>query len=101
MHCMMAPSKGSRVVRMVAGRRGPSAIPAGLLPCGLHAPFLDLGMQCCLHAQADFKLLKGQPRSFRSSETGTRQFCGDCGTQLFFLAADSPDEMETTIARQA
>jgi hypothetical protein len=48
--------------------------------------------------QDDFKLLSGEPKSYKTSGPGTRQFCGECGTQLFFLWAESPTEMETTIA---
>ena len=48
--------------------------------------------------QDDFKLLAGEPKSYKTSSTGTRQFCGECGTQLFFLSAESPAEMETSIA---
>jgi hypothetical protein len=34
--------------------------------------------------QADLVLEKGSPRSFNSSGTAHRDFCGDCGTGLFY-----------------
>lgn len=30
------------------------------------------------------KLTKGQPKTFRMSEVSSRNFCGDCGTGLFY-----------------
>lgn len=34
------------------------------------------------------------PRRYRSSARGTRHFCGECGTKLFFQADDAPDQLE-------
>lgn len=39
-------------------------------------------------------MLSGEARRFRSSERGTRHFCGACGTKLFFSADDVPDVIE-------
>jgi hypothetical protein len=33
---------------------------------------------------AAVKTLRGQPKIYRSSEHGTRHFCADCGTGLFY-----------------
>ena len=98
---MNESSYDTRAVSDAARRTGNSSVEHTLCDCAVHAHSFDHGMPRALHAQADFKLLRGQPKSFRSSETGTRQFCPDCGTQLFFLEAESPDEIETTIARHA
>lgn len=45
---------------------------------------------------ADFKILQGSPQRYRSSETATRSFCPNCGTQLTFRADDSPEIDVTT-----
>jgi len=34
-------------------------------------------------------LLRGEPRSYRSSERAVRQFCQECGSALFWLADGS------------
>lgn len=34
---------------------------------------------------ADFRITKGEPVVFNSSGTSFRQFCGTCGTPLFFV----------------
>ncbi|RYH64892.1 MAG: GFA family protein [Alcaligenaceae bacterium] len=43
-----------------------------------------------------FTLLQGSPRTYRSSETASRSFCRDCGTQLTFKADDLPEIDVTT-----
>lgn len=43
-----------------------------------------------------FRLLQGEPRSFRSSASAMRSFCGDCGTQLTFRSDGEP-EVDVTI----
>jgi len=40
---------------------------------------------------ANFKLTKGTPSIYESSETGRRNFCSKCGSQLFFSSIDEPD----------
>ena len=45
-----------------------------------------------------FSLVRGKPKTYRSSERGVRHFCGDCGTQLFFEPLDQPDHWEIGIA---
>lgn len=35
------------------------------------------------------KLTKGKPKTYRSSAKGRRDFCAECGTQLFFHGEDS------------
>lgn len=34
------------------------------------------------------RVMKGSPKVYRSSQHGRRQFCGDCGTGLFYLNED-------------
>jgi hypothetical protein len=45
---------------------------------------------------SEFRLLSGEPRSFRSSCNATRTFCPHCGTQLTFQSDDSPAEIDVT-----
>lgn len=40
----------------------------------------------------------GVPTEFRSSDHGTRGFCGFCGTALTFASTRFPDEIDVTIA---
>jgi hypothetical protein len=47
--------------------------------------------------KAGFRVLVGEPASFRSSEIGTRTFCPRCGTPLTFCSDQSPDELDLTI----
>jgi hypothetical protein len=34
----------------------------------------------------------------RSSDRGTRSFCGRCGTSLFFESSEYPDKLDVTLA---
>lgn len=47
---------------------------------------------------ADLVIEQGEPRRRRSSETGERWFCGDCGSPLAMWFADTPDLVDFTIA---
>jgi hypothetical protein len=47
--------------------------------------------------RAGFRLTKGQPRRYRSSECAFRHFCGDCGSPLFFESLDAPDDWEVLV----
>lgn len=47
-------------------------------------------------ATQDFRIAKGEPRRFASSDRATRSFCGDCGTALTFQATASPEEIDIT-----
>ena len=47
---------------------------------------------------AQFRIMGGQPKTFRSSPKVTRGFCPDCGTQLTFASDDLPDEIDVTTA---
>lgn len=38
------------------------------------------------------------PRTFRSSASAHRFFCGECGSPLAFQADDQPDQLDLTIA---
>jgi hypothetical protein len=43
-----------------------------------------------------FKLSKGEPARFRSSDHATRTFCSTCGTQISFTDDASPEETDVT-----
>jgi len=45
-----------------------------------------------------FQLSQGTPRSRRSSEIGTRTFCGGCGTQLTMQVDHQPEVIDVTLA---
>jgi len=47
---------------------------------------------------SDFRITKGEPTLFNSTEKGVRSFCARCGTQLIFQHADFPDEIDVTTA---
>ncbi len=42
--------------------------------------------------------LSGSPQSFRSSQGVVRQFCGACGSQLFYESISSPGTIDITTA---
>jgi len=42
----------------------------------------------------DFRIIKGEPTRFNSTERGVRSFCSRCGTQLAFQHVDFPDEID-------
>ena len=41
-----------------------------------------------MYAEDAFKVTKGQPKVYESSEHGRRHFCADCGTGLFYINAN-------------
>ncbi|MEZ5457950.1 MAG: GFA family protein [Steroidobacteraceae bacterium] len=41
-----------------------------------------------MYPDAAVKVTKGSPRTYQSSQHGRRQFCGDCGTGLFYRNAE-------------
>ena len=43
-----------------------------------------------------YRLLRGEPAHFRSSDHATRSFCPRCGTPLCFRSRRSPDEIDVT-----
>jgi hypothetical protein len=45
---------------------------------------------------SEFRLLSGDPTSFRSSRQAVRTFCPHCGTQLTFQSEDSPEDIDVT-----
>ncbi|MDB5753223.1 MAG: aldehyde-activating protein [Ramlibacter sp.] len=47
-------------------------------------------------SRARFRFVRGEPTCFRSSPTGTRGFCGRCGSQLTFASDDAPHEIDVT-----
>lgn len=42
-------------------------------------------------AVKDITFTKAQAKAYKSSETGRRNFCGECGSQLFFQDTSEPD----------
>jgi hypothetical protein len=46
--------------------------------------------------RGEFRIVAGEPASFRSSDHGTRRFCSQCGTQIIFASTDFPDEVDVT-----
>src|SRR5262249_20218375 len=44
----------------------------------------------------DFRIVKGEPMRFNSTEQGVRSFCSRCGTQLTFQHAELGDEIDVT-----
>ncbi len=50
-------------------------------------------------AEDGFKVIRGQPKVYRSSEHGRRHFCPDCGTGLFYFnAVNLPGIVDVQIA---
>ena len=45
-----------------------------------------------------FQWLRGDPNSFASSNTATRQYCGRCGSQIAYRHTDNPHLVELTTA---
>ncbi len=45
-----------------------------------------------------FAWTAGTPKLYRSSASGWRYFCGDCGAQLAFQSSDRPESIEFTVA---
>ena len=43
-------------------------------------------------------LLKGVTKKYRSSPKAVREFCADCGSQLFFHYTEGPSEVDVSIA---
>lgn len=43
-------------------------------------------------------VLHGTPKAYLSSPKAVREFCSDCGTQLFFRYTEGPAEVDITIA---
>lgn len=44
-----------------------------------------------------FRLTRGEPKRYRSSERAFRWFCGDCGSPLFFEPLDAPEFWEVLV----
>jgi hypothetical protein len=47
-------------------------------------------------ARAHFHFVQGSPTRFQSTAKVTRSFCCQCGTQLTFEHADTPEEVDVT-----
>jgi hypothetical protein len=48
--------------------------------------------------RGQIEILSGQPRVYRSSQGVVRQFCGTCGSQLWYEQADRPNTIDITTA---
>lgn len=48
--------------------------------------------------QSALTLLKGKPKIYHSTPKAVRQFCPDCGTQLFFYFTEGPAAIDVSIA---
>ena len=44
-----------------------------------------------------FVYIKGQAAVYSSSESGSREFCAQCGTQILFRDARSPDRVDALV----
>jgi hypothetical protein len=44
----------------------------------------------------EFVLVRGEPKTFASSEKVSCSFCADCGTPLTYQHADLPDEIDVS-----
>ncbi len=53
--------------------------------CRKHAGAPMVGW--AMFAEDRLKVTSGSPKTYKSSENGRRQFCGDCGTGLFYANA--------------
>jgi len=47
---------------------------------------------------ARFSFERGEPRSYRSSLAGLREFCASCGTQIAFRGDATPTRIDVNIA---
>ena len=47
---------------------------------------------------AKLEIVKGAPKPYEARPHVTREFCGDCGTQLTYRHADEPDTIDLTVA---
>jgi len=45
---------------------------------------------------SEFRIVKGKPMRFNTTEQGVRSFCSRCGTQLTFQRAELSDEIDVT-----
>lgn len=48
--------------------------------------------------RAQFEILSGHPRTYKSSQGVVRQFCGICGSQLFYETSSSQASIDVTTA---
>ncbi len=46
--------------------------------------------------EAAFKITRGEPRWYRSSDHARRGFCGACGTPLLFVSTRYPGSLDVT-----
>lgn len=47
---------------------------------------------------ASFEFTRGRTRRYRSTPSGERGFCGDCGSPIWMRVADAPDVIDFTVA---
>ncbi len=83
---MKLPIEGGCLCGGVRFRVGAPAVRAGYCHCRWCQ--LNSGAPVVAWAEvpaADFAIIKGMPRTYRSSAHGRRQFCGACGSFLLFV----------------
>ena len=44
-----------------------------------------------------FRYVRGAPKWLKSSDRGTREFCGECGTPLVFFESGRADQRDVTV----
>ncbi len=50
------------------------------------------------YPKSSLTILQGSPKAFQSTPKAIREFCPDCGTQLFFHYTEGPADIDVTIA---
>lgn len=50
------------------------------------------------YPKSSVEILQGQPKTYKSSPKAVRQFCPDCGTQLFFGFTEGPPDIDISVA---
>jgi hypothetical protein len=48
-------------------------------------------------AVGDFRYLNGPPATYKSSETGNREFCSSCGTQIAFRQISDAETVDVNV----
>lgn len=48
--------------------------------------------------RSELRIVRGVPGQYRSSAKAVREFCGNCGTPLFFIEDSRPDEVDVAVS---